>query len=87
MALKRLIEQDEVVAIIGASTSGSTLAGIPIIEKAAVPSISLVASIKIVGPVKKWVRIKARSGTKLKIRRTFLESMGTLITLQRITMV
>ncbi len=55
MALKRLIEQDQVVAIIGASTSGNTLAGIPIIEKAAVPSISLAASIKIVEPVKKWV--------------------------------
>jgi len=55
MALKRLIEQDEVVAIIGASTSGNTLAGIPIIEKAAVPSISLAASVKIVEPVKKWV--------------------------------
>jgi len=55
MALKRLIEQDEVVAIIGPSTSGNTLAGIPITDKAAVPSISLAASIKIVEPVKKWV--------------------------------
>jgi branched-chain amino acid transport system substrate-binding protein len=55
MALKRLIEQDEVVAIIGPGTSGNTLAGIPIVEKAAVPTVSTASSIKIVEPVKKWV--------------------------------
>ena len=55
MAVKRLIEQDQVCAIIGPSTSGNTLAGIPIIEKAGVPAISCGASIKITKPVKKWV--------------------------------
>jgi branched-chain amino acid transport system substrate-binding protein len=55
MALKRLIEQDEVTAIIGGTTSGVTLAGIPIIEKEGIPFFSLAASVKIVEPVKKWV--------------------------------
>ena len=55
MATKRLIEQDQVLAIIGPSTSGNSLAGIPVIEKAGLPNISLGASIKIVQPVKKWV--------------------------------
>lgn len=63
MGLKRLIEQDEVVSIIGASTSGNTLAGIPIIEKAAIPSISLAASGKIVEPVKKWVFMTPKTDT------------------------
>ncbi len=68
MALKRLIEQDQVCAIIGPSTSGNTLAGIPIIEKAAVPMVSLAASIKIVEPVKKWV-FKTPKTDKLNITK------------------
>ena len=63
MALKRLIEQDEVAAIIGPMTSGNTLAGIPIIEKAAIPSISLAASNKIAEPVKKWVFMTPKTDT------------------------
>lgn len=55
MALKRLIEQDGVTAIIGGTTSGVTLAGIPIVEKEGIPFFSLAASVKIVEPVKKWV--------------------------------
>ncbi len=63
MGIKRLIDQDDVLAVIGASTSGNTLAGIPIIEKAAVPSISLAASGKIVEPVKKWVFMTPKTDT------------------------
>jgi branched-chain amino acid transport system substrate-binding protein len=63
MALKRLIEQDEVGAIIGPMTSGNTLAGIPIIEKASIPSISLAASNKIAEPVKKWIFMTPKTDT------------------------
>lgn len=63
MGLKRLIEQDEVAAIIGPMTSGNTLAGIPIIEKASVPSISLAASNKIAEPVKKWIFMTPKTDT------------------------
>ena len=52
---KRLIKKDKVDVIVGGSTSGSTLAVIPIVEKSGVPFVSLAGSIKIVDPVKKWV--------------------------------
>ncbi len=52
---KRLIKKDRVDLIVGGSTSGSTLAAIPVVEKGNVPFISLAGSIKIVEPVKKWV--------------------------------
>lgn len=55
MNLKRLIEQDKVCAILGGSTSGVSLAGIPVVEKAQIPNICFAASIKVVEPVKKWV--------------------------------
>jgi branched-chain amino acid transport system substrate-binding protein len=63
MALKRLIEQDEVAAIIGPMASGNSLAGNPILEKAAVPSISLAASNKIIDPVKKWIFMTPKTDT------------------------
>jgi len=68
MALKRLIEQDQVCAIVGPSTSGNTLAGIPIIEKAGIPNVSLAASVKVVEPVKKWV-FKTPKTDALNIRK------------------
>ncbi len=51
----KLIKNDRVVAIIGPSTTGETLAIIPIIEKERIPLISCAAGIKITDPVKKWV--------------------------------
>lgn len=52
---RRLIMQDEVDAIIGASTTGSTMAMVPQIEAAKLPMISLAAASVIVEPVKNWV--------------------------------
>ncbi len=52
---KRLIEQDKVDIIVGASTTGSALAIVPLMEKAGMPLISLAGSVKIIDPVKKWV--------------------------------
>jgi branched-chain amino acid transport system substrate-binding protein len=51
----KLIEKDNVLAIVGPSLSGTTLAVVPIMEKAQVPLISCAASVKITTPVKKWV--------------------------------
>ena len=51
----KLIEKDNVLAIVGPSRSGTTLAVMPIVEKAQVPLISCAASVKITTPVKKWV--------------------------------
>jgi branched-chain amino acid transport system substrate-binding protein len=51
----RLVEEDKVVAIIGGSTTGSTLAMIPVFEEANIPFISLAGAIQIIEPVHKWV--------------------------------
>lgn len=53
--VKRLINQDKVVAIIGGSASGETMAILPFVEKAKIPLVSMAGSIKIVQPVKKYV--------------------------------
>lgn len=54
-AVNKLIKDDKVVAIIGPSTTGDTMAVIPIVEKAQIPLVSCAAGVKITEPVKKWV--------------------------------
>lgn len=51
----KLIKNDKVVAIIGPSTTGDTMAIIEDAEKAGIPLVSCAAGIKITEPVKKWV--------------------------------
>ncbi|NBN77950.1 ABC transporter substrate-binding protein [Microvirga tunisiensis] len=51
----RLVEDDEVVAIIGGTTTGTTMAMVPVAEEAEVPFISLAGAVVIIDPVKKWV--------------------------------
>jgi len=51
----KLIEKDQVLAIVGPSLTGTTMAVIPIVEKAQVPLVSCAAGVKITTPVKKWV--------------------------------
>jgi branched-chain amino acid transport system substrate-binding protein len=51
----RLVEEDTVKAIVGGSTTGTTLAAAPVAEDAQIPFISLAGAIQIVEPVKKWV--------------------------------
>ncbi len=54
-AVKKLIYRDKVLAIIGPSRSGTTMAVIPIVEKEKVLLVSCAAAEAIVSPVKKWV--------------------------------
>jgi branched-chain amino acid transport system substrate-binding protein len=54
-AVNKLIKDDNVVAIIGPSTTGDSMAVIPVVEKAEIPLVSCAAGIKITDPVKKWV--------------------------------
>lgn len=62
LAAKKLIQQG-VSAIIGASTSGTTMAMVDIVQNAKIPLISCAASVKIVEPVKdrQWVFKTAQS--------------------------
>jgi branched-chain amino acid transport system substrate-binding protein len=52
---KRLIEQDKVDVIVGGSTTGTTMAAVPLVEQAQVPFISLAGAVVIIEPAKKWV--------------------------------
>lgn len=62
LAAKKLIQQD-VLAIVGASTSGSTMAMVESVQSAKIPLVSAAASIKIVEPVneRQWVFKTAQS--------------------------
>ena len=51
----RLVEEDKVVAMVGGTTTGTTMAMMPVFEDAQIPFISLAGAIEIIQPVRKWV--------------------------------
>jgi branched-chain amino acid transport system substrate-binding protein len=51
----RLVEEDKVGAMIGGTTTGATLAMIPLFEDAQIPFISLAGAVQVIEPVRKWV--------------------------------
>ncbi|GAB5467299.1 MAG: ABC transporter substrate-binding protein [Rhodospirillales bacterium] len=51
----RLVEDDEVIAVIGGSTTGATMAMVPVFEDAEIPFISLAGAVVIIDPVKPFV--------------------------------
>jgi branched-chain amino acid transport system substrate-binding protein len=51
----RLIDQDKVVAMVGGSTTGTTMAMLPAFEEAEIPFMSMAGALQVVQPVKKWV--------------------------------
>lgn len=54
-AAKRLVDKENVLAIVGPSRTGTTLAVVEYMEEVQVPLVSCAAGIQIVEPVKKWV--------------------------------
>jgi len=66
----RLLKRDRVVAIVGPSTSGSSLAIIPKVEEAKIPLLSCAAARKIVEPVKHWV-FKVAASDILAVKKIF----------------
>jgi branched-chain amino acid transport system substrate-binding protein len=51
----RLVEEDKIAAMVGGTTTGSTLAMIPVFEDAQIPLVSFAGAIQIIEPVRKWV--------------------------------
>ena len=51
----RVTEQDNVAVMVGGSTTGTTMAMVPVFEAAEVPFMSLAGGVNIIEPVKKWV--------------------------------
>ncbi|MBF0377389.1 MAG: ABC transporter substrate-binding protein [Desulfamplus sp.] len=60
-AVNKLLHKDNVLAIIGPSTTPTTLAIVNFVEKAKVPLISCAAGIEITSPIKPWVFKTAQS--------------------------
>lgn len=77
--VKRLINQDEVVAIIGGSASGETMAILPFVKKAKIPLVSMAGSIKIVKPVKKYV-FKTPATDRMACQKIFEYLKGKSLT-------
>jgi branched-chain amino acid transport system substrate-binding protein len=69
---KRLIEQDKVDLIVGGSTTGETMAVVPLVEQAGIPFISLAGAVVIIEPVKKWV-FKTPHTDRMACERIFLD--------------
>lgn len=51
----RLVEEDKVVAMVGGTGTGNSMAMIPVFEDAEIPFISLSGGVEIVEPVNRWV--------------------------------
>lgn len=51
----RLVEEDKIVAMVGGSTTGTTMAMGPVFEDAQIPFISLAGAVVIIEPLKKFV--------------------------------
>ena len=54
-AIKRLVEKDKVLAVVGPTRTGETMAVVDYADQAGVPLVSCALGIEIVQPVKKWV--------------------------------
>jgi branched-chain amino acid transport system substrate-binding protein len=68
----RLVEEDKVVAMVGGTTTGATLAMIPLFEEAQIPFISLAGAIQIIEPVRKWV-FKTPHTDKMACEKIFVD--------------
>lgn len=51
----RMVEEDKVVAIVGGSGTGNSMAVIPVVEDAKIPFVSFSGGVEIINPVRKWV--------------------------------
>ncbi|MBI3710620.1 MAG: ABC transporter substrate-binding protein [Proteobacteria bacterium] len=69
---KRLIEDDKVDVIVGGSTTGETMAVVPLIDEARIPFISLAGASVIVEPVKKWV-FKMPHSDRMAVEKAYID--------------
>lgn len=53
--VRRLINDDKVTVLVGGSTTGATMAIVPIVEDAKIPFVSVAGGTVITTPPKKWV--------------------------------
>ncbi|HSP50984.1 MAG TPA: ABC transporter substrate-binding protein [Pseudolabrys sp.] len=75
----RLVEEDKIDVMVGGSTTGSTLAMIPVFEDAKIPFISLAGAIQIIEPVHKWV-FKTPHTDKMACEKIFADLKNRKLT-------
>jgi len=75
---KRLIDEDKVDVIVGGSTTGETMAVVPLVEAAKIPFISLAGAVVIVEPVKKWV-FKTPQTDRMACEKIFVDMQSRKI--------
>ncbi len=75
VAMKKLINQDNVAVVIGPSTSGTSLAIVSVAERAKIPMISCAASKKIVMPVEKRHWVFKVAGSDIHVSQRILAHM------------
>jgi branched-chain amino acid transport system substrate-binding protein len=71
IAASKLIGQEKVCAIIGCSSTGSTLAIMPTAEKQMVPVVAMAAGTQVTQPPKKWV-FSVAPGDALVVQRVLM---------------
>jgi branched-chain amino acid transport system substrate-binding protein len=76
---KRLIEQDKVDVIVGGSTTGATMAAVPLAEQAGTPFISLAGAVSIIEPAKKWV-FKTPHTDRMACEKIFVDAQSRKLT-------
>jgi branched-chain amino acid transport system substrate-binding protein len=72
---KRLIEQDKVDVFVAGTTTGTTMAVVPLAEQAGMPFISLAGAVVIIEPVKKWV-FKTPHTDRMACEKIFTDMKG-----------
>jgi len=77
--VKRLIEQDKVDILVGGSTTGATMAAVPLAEQSGTPLISLAGAVVIVEPVKKWV-FKTPHTDRMACEKIFVDMQSRKVT-------
>lgn len=75
----RLIEDDKVVAVVGGTSTGATMAMIPVFEDAKVPFVSVAGAIEIVEPVRSFV-FKTPHTDKTACQKIFEDMKGRSLT-------
>lgn len=77
--VSRLVRNDRVDIIIGGSTTGTTMAAVPLVEQARSPFISLAGAIVITDPVKPWV-FKTPQSDRMAAERVLADMQSRGIT-------
>ncbi|EEE43745.1 ABC transporter substrate-binding protein [Roseibium alexandrii] len=75
----RLVEDDEVVAIIGGSTTGTTMSILSVAEDEGIPFISLAGAIQIIDPVREYV-FKTPHTDRMACEKIFTDMQNNGIT-------